>query len=58
MSLTAAASGFVVFLLSVSGTVCLHLHCRDTVTYSEQHEMSFREEEIIHSQITMFIFDP
>lgn len=28
MSLTAAAGGFVVFLLSLPGTVYLHLHCR------------------------------
>ena len=58
MSLRGAASGFVVFLLSVSGTVYLHLYCRYTVTYSEQPEVSFREEESIHSQVAMFIFDP
>lgn len=33
MRLTAAASGFVVFLLSVSGTVHLHLHLKVSSTF-------------------------
>ena len=32
MSLTAAASGFVVVLLSVQGTVRLHLYCKTVTT--------------------------
>ena len=47
MSLTAAASGFVVFLLSVSGTVYLHLHYRYIVACSEQPEESFREKKTL-----------
>lgn len=32
MTLTAAASGFVIFLLSVQGTVHLHLHFKAVST--------------------------
>ena len=35
MSLTAAVSGFVVFLLSVQGTVHLHLYCK-VFRYTEE----------------------
>ncbi len=39
MSLTAAASGFVVFLLCVQGTVHLYLYCKAVGTTEIQKKM-------------------
>ncbi len=55
MSLTASASGLVVFLLYVQGTVHLHLYCEAVHPPPEQYEQN-RNQLLKHNKLHFLVF--